>query len=318
MIRQVNIYNDLGEVLNLELASPEKSGLVITNIEGIGPEYANININDSSNMDGGTYNSAKRPSRNIVFSLRFMDYPSVEDNRHVTYRYFPLKKQIKMEFITDTREAYIYGRVESNTPNIFSNEEGCQISVLCPDPNFYKIFGNEEYETVSFSDGIPMFEFPFIKNDKILEDSRPDSFIFRDVYLTDGYAKVMNESDDDIGCIFCFSKFLMNSNYDISIKNLTTNKEMILNLSTSTYWNNILFIKSFDGDKEIYAYNLYSNGTIDYDNKFNKINSKIPDSDWIYLKRGENLLQFTITDGNSNEYWPQIAEVQYPTIYGGI
>jgi len=307
LIRQVNIINDLGERLIMELDSPEKSGLIVLNIEGIGPEKANLNIDDSSNVDGGIFNSAKIPTRNIRFSLRFWDLPSIEQNRRKTYRYFPLTKKIKMEFITDFRQAYIYGVVESNTPNIFSKEEGCSISVLCEDPNFYKIKGNEEYNIENFSDTIGAFYFPFIQNpiNEDLESNR-DGFIFGERFESNAYSLVNNDGDDDCYPIIRLHNFSAGT-HNINIKNLITNEELVIeNIVTSDEYDELI-INSTKGSKEIYLYNSLT------EVKTNKINSKTISSDWLSLIRGDNLFYCSSLETDSFK-----AEVRFKTIYKGI
>lgn len=157
MIKSVTITNFKEETLKIELANPWPSGLIIERIEGLGPPQINVNVTELATTDGGTYNSSKGQSRNIVFTFRFIDFPTIEDSRHLTYRYFPLKRPVQLSFETTNRTLVITGYVESNEPDIFSSEEGCTISLLCPDPWFYA--GGDD-KTV-FSGVIPRFEFPF-------------------------------------------------------------------------------------------------------------------------------------------------------------
>ena len=171
MIKSLKIENPFGDdplVLNLS-TSHEEHGIYIKSIEGIGPEKATINTTSLAMEDGGIFNSAKADIRNITITLGFYEssilHNSIEDSRHLTYKYFPKKKPIILTFETDTRTSWILGYVESNTPNIFDKEESCQISIICPDPNFYDI-DEQEY---TFSSESGAFEFPF-END-ITDDS---------------------------------------------------------------------------------------------------------------------------------------------------
>ena len=143
MIKEVMAINYLGEALDLELTAPEKTGIYIKSITGIGPGKASINTTDLASDDGSIYNSARSTERNIVMELGFMMVPgitpTIEDARQLTYKYFPKKQPLTLYFLTDNREIYITGYVESNEPNIFSKEETTQISIICPDPNFYAL-----------------------------------------------------------------------------------------------------------------------------------------------------------------------------------
>lgn len=161
MIRSVTVTNHNHESLTLDLYHPEYSGMIVTNIEGLGPANANINVTDMATVDGGIFSSARQTTRNIVIHLRFMMEPTIEDVRLKTYKYFPIKKKIQLRFKTDRRTSEISGYVESNTPDIFSQEESCQISIICTDPNFY---ASGDTGTV-FSGVNPKFESP-IFNDR--------------------------------------------------------------------------------------------------------------------------------------------------------
>lgn len=165
MLYSVTVTNPKGEALELELANPEKSGLAVANVEGLSPPKATINGQQIATVDGMMYSGARAESRNIVFTLVMQSRDanssygllSIEDARHLTYRYFPLKKKINMAFRTDSGVYYIDGYVESNEVPIFSSEEYAQISVICPNPYFTT---KGEARTI-FSGVQPEFEFPF-------------------------------------------------------------------------------------------------------------------------------------------------------------
>lgn len=133
MIKSVKVTNYLNESLTLELTSPEKSGLVIKEITGLGPVEADINMTEFASGDGSYYNSARVGERNIVLNLLYMGKPDIESTRQLTYKYFPVKKNLTLTFTLDNRVAYIQGYVESNDVNMFSEQSGAQISILCPE-----------------------------------------------------------------------------------------------------------------------------------------------------------------------------------------
>lgn len=165
MIHSLTITNPKNETLELELAHPEKSGLIVTKVEGLGPPQATINGQEIATSDGMIYSSARAEARNVVLYLKMfsrdLNSPygplSIEESRHLTYQYFPLKKEITIHIRTDARTVYCKGYIESNLPDIFSNEEGCQISVICTDPWLY----TEGDEKTVFSGIHGIFEFPF-------------------------------------------------------------------------------------------------------------------------------------------------------------
>ena len=168
MIKSVTITNHLDESIKLDLFNPEESGFIIKNIEGLGPVKANINFKELATNDGSIDNSARLSSRNIVMSLQFMESPTIEETRLKSYKYFPIKRNIKFLIETDDRICETIGRVETNVPTIFSNAEGCQISILCPNPYFYSTGENGTNQTIFYGTE-PLFEFPF-SNESLTED----------------------------------------------------------------------------------------------------------------------------------------------------
>jgi len=166
MLLSVSVENYLNEILELELALPEKSGISVRSITGIGAGKASISTTELASDDGSIYNSARAETRNIVITLgmhdTLIDHPewSIEDSRHLIYKYFPKKKPVKLTFHTDRHDLYIIGYVESNEDDIFSKDETAQISIICPDPNFYDV----ETEINWMGGVISEFEFPFENN----------------------------------------------------------------------------------------------------------------------------------------------------------
>ena len=159
MINSVTVINHRGESKKIVLADPEQSGFAITNITGLGPPNADIHTTELSSNDGAVYNSARATSRNIVISFVFFFSPTIEAVRLESYKFFPIKKFIILQIETDTRTYIARGYVESNIPTIFSNQEGCDISILCPSAYFNAIdkFGEYSGEVANLSE----FEFPF-------------------------------------------------------------------------------------------------------------------------------------------------------------
>lgn len=198
MIKNVTITNHLGESIKIELLNPEKSGFIIENIEGLGPAKANINFTTLATIDGAIDNSARLDYRNIVMSLIFLEKPTIEDARLLSYRYFPIKRNITFRIETDRRICETVGRVESNTPTIFSSSgddrEGCQISIMCPDPYFYSA-GENRYSQTVFSGVESMFEFPF-SNESLTEDLIEFGNI-----LNQTEASVFYDGDAEVGII---------------------------------------------------------------------------------------------------------------------
>lgn len=159
MIKSYTITTDRGESIKLEMTRPEKSGFAIVSVEGLGPTKSNVNTTRTATRHGSLYNSASLDERNIVMSLIFLDNvnESIEDIRHKSYNYFPINEHIEIVIETDRHTLRTEGYVETNEPTIYSKQEGCTVSILCPDPFFYAMNTNR----TSFSGVEPLFEFPF-------------------------------------------------------------------------------------------------------------------------------------------------------------
>ena len=167
MIKSITVTNYVGDSIELELTRPDKSGFIIKSVTGLGPTKASVKMSKNAASDGEVYNSSTLDKRNIVFEFEFMDSrtETIEDARLKSYKYFPINTNVELLIKTDKREVTTVGLVESNEPNIFSRNEGCTISILCPDPYLYSLESNE----TTFSGVSPEFEFPFDNNSLSLD-----------------------------------------------------------------------------------------------------------------------------------------------------
>ena len=286
MIKSLTVTNPTGESIRLELTRPEKSGFYIKNIEGLGPANATVNITESATVDGGYYTSSHVSTRNIVLTLGFLYEKGIEDMRHESYRYFPLKKQIKLLIETDNRTCVTHGYVESNEPNIFSERETTQISILCPDPYFYA-FNNGVGYISNLSKDIVLFSFPF-SNESL------DEPLIELGQVTDTAERIVhNPGDVEIGVkIHIYVKGPITS---ISISNRTTDQTMRIDTdrlkqitSADLKEGDEIVINTKKGSKSIY---LISDGT-----KTNILNCLSRFTDWIYLLPGDNQIHHAASD----------------------
>ena len=153
----------------MDLFDPEQSGLLITDISGIGAPDTDVNSTNYVTADGSLFTGARAKSRQIIIKVApLFSYSkeSIETCRQKTYRYFPIKHEITLIFETDNHSLEIKGYVSKNDPEIFSRSEEIQIDIQCPDPYFYLVGGST---SVVFSGVEPMFEFPF-SNEKTEDD----------------------------------------------------------------------------------------------------------------------------------------------------
>lgn len=311
MVNAVTVTNYLGESLRLELAHPEKSGIYIKEITGIGPPKADVSITDIATMDGGFYNSARAETRNIVLSIGFWDWGSfkIEDTRHLTYKYFPVKKPVKLVFETDSRKAMIQGYVESNEPNIFSKQEEAQISIVCPYPYFTGVESDEN--VVEFSSTVSNFYFSFA-NESLTDPTIVFSTLARYVEYNLFY-----EGDTEVGLTFTIHASGPATNitiYDLKsgyTMRLDTTKLAALRDSNGNLIEGIkaqddIIINTVQGNKYV---RLFRNGVYS-----NILNSLDRNSDWFLLSKGDNLFSYQAESGGEN----LLFRASYNTLYEGI
>lgn len=302
MIKGFEVRNPKNETLYLELANPEKSGLVVEKIDGLGPEKSNIHITDLATVDGGLFTGARRPVRNIVIHLRMMFIPLIEDSRLKLYRYFPQKKKVILTFFTDNRRAEITGYVESIEPDIFSPDEAAQVSILCPDPNFYLPGG--EYEL--FMGVKPMFEFPF-SNESPYSNLLEMGIVMEDDRVTFEY-----EGDADTGMIITIH-FIYGGADNITIWNVDTREKMAIDSyrvaqisGGQSQMGDDIIISTITGHKSV---QLLREGKY-----YNIIGAVDKDADWFQISNGPNTFTFEADNGLDNV----IVLFSYKTAYCGI
>ena len=304
MIKSVTVTNYLGESLLLELSNPWEVGIAITKIEGLGPVKASINSTEISSGDGARFNSARIGTRNIVFTFRLLEAPTVEDSRQKTYKYFPIKTNVTLLFETDNRLCQITGYVESNKPNIFSEEEDTQISIICPNPYFISM-ENGGMNTVVFFGSEPTFEFPF-SNESLTDPL----IIFGNIKLRQEEV-VFYDGDSQVG--FTIKMHALGEVRQITIYNTKTRESMkidtdILNEITGSgiIAGDEITISTIKGDKHI---TLLRDGE-----ETNILNTLGKDVDWFQLSKGANRFAYICEYGAENLEF----SINYQTLYEGV
>lgn len=304
MIKSVTITNHLGESIKLDLFNPEESGFIIKSIEGLGPVKANINFKELATNDGSIDNSARLSSRNIVMSLQFMESPTIEETRLKSYKYFPIKRNIKFLIETDSRICETIGRVETNVPTIFSNAEGCQISILCPNPYFYSAGENGTNQTIFYGTE-PLFEFPF-SNESLTEDLIEFSSIEN---RTEG--TIYYDGDAEIG--ITIQIHAVGEAEGLVIYNTKTREIMRINddklkslMGSGIQAGDEITITTSRGEKGIYM--LRSGVTT------NILNSLEKPIKWFQLSKGDNTFAYTASSGLTNLQF----RIENKVIYEGV
>lgn len=304
MIKSITVTNYLGDSIKLELRRPEQSGFLIKSVSGLGPSKANINTTEVSTNDGSFFNSARLNQRNIVFDFIFVESinrESIEDIRQKSYKYFPIKKNVDLLIETDNRIVKTTGYVESNEPNIFSSQEGAQISIICPDPYFY----STEKTVTIFSGLEPLFEFPFENN------SLTDNLLEFGEIIVNQEKTVFYKGDSEVGVVIHIHAIGEATNLTIynaltrEVLKIDTDRLEALTGSVIKAGDDII-ISTIKGQKFI---RLIRDGEY-----INILNCLGRNSDWFRLVKGDNVFGFTAETGVTNLQF----RIENSIVYEGI
>lgn len=333
MIKSLIVQNYVGDEIEIILAEDEPDhGLLLESITGLGPVKADINLMELVTTDGSIYNTARIGERNIVIKFIFTD--DIEATRHLTYKYFPQKKWVDLIVKTDYRILMTRGYVESNEPEIFSANEGCSISLICPDPFLYTMNNN----SVTASDVIKLFEFPFeadegihFAHDPILDYKGESVLDYRseeimDTRMTRLYnfepiefgealetpeARVENEGNVEIGVILTF-KFSGPAG-DLVVYNAGSKQRMEINISKIGQVHNItvgagdrISVNTRFGQKSA----TFRHG----ENYYNILYCLEEDPDWIHLVGGRNVFTYSSAFNQENVEFTVVSANAYDGI----
>ena len=338
MINAVTVISHSGETLRCELADPERTGFAIANITGITPGKSNVNVKDIATLDGGYFQNARLPSRNIVIDYIFLDvymtkvapagggdpvwiehYRPIEQVRQEFYHYYVVKKPVTLVFETDLHKYVIEGYVESNEPEIFSDMEGAQVSIICPNPYFHLADdglnenGNMS-ESVFNQGGSFFFEWSNPRYKRTIQFGNPEDII-REKTVTIYYS-----GDVDTGVIFHVSVIgSFNANYidfdyygSDGSQRITTVRFNDMAFRAAGYGLRVgdeLIISTVPGNK--YAKVKRGGTTI---NAFAYVDL-LPD--WLMLQKGDNIIHIevnSLVDNMPNVY----ITMEYPILYAGV
>lgn len=312
MITKFEFTNSTNEVLTLDLMKPWDHGIAVTKVTGLGPVNATINATEISTLDGGFFNSARLPTRNIVFSLLYLwEGPgSIEEKRHFIYKYFSVKKNVRIKIFTDTRTLVTDGYVEKNEIEIFSKEEGSEISIICPDPYFYAASGNH---VTDFYTSNPLATFTEVAEAVIgrgFHSPHQGTMVLGKAVVS-GDMQIQNDGDTECGCVVKLYAVgsvsglftLYNITRDETFKLDLSKVEGITGYPVST--GDQIEITSIRGHKAVL---LIRNGQ-----QYNLLPCLDRQSDWIQLNPGNNEVGYIVEHGENLH-----MSVENPIMYEGV
>lgn len=301
MLKAMTVVNFKGEECRMVLSQPQDSGFVITNIDGIGGGNANINTSEMATGDGSWFNSSRMIERDISISITYWRFPSVEYNRHKLYQYFPVKRAVTLIFETDERMVSIDGYTESVDSDIFSETEGVQISIVCPNPYFYE----PDTSSTVFLGANPQFEFPF-SNESLTENL----IIFGDIRLH-SRTDLDYHGDADSGIVITIHA--LGDAKNITLYNPGTNETMVIDTDRVqsitggkfTAGDDII-VSTMIGEKSLL---LLRAGVY-----YNIVGAIPKDADWFQLTPGSNVFAFSAEEGEDQ----LMVTFSFRNNYGGV
>ena len=265
----LKVENDRGDALELT----NNSNYTVYKIEGLNPPQATINASVNTTTDGSNINSVRLGNRNIVIYTTIGG--DVETNRINLYKYFPVKKTVKLYFSNGARDIYIEGVVELIECDLFTNKQIAQISIVCPKPYFKDV---NDLITV-FGDVINLFKFPF---------SIPKSGVELSSVSVNQRRKIINSGDVETGVVIkLFATGTVTNPVIYDVLNRTQLKLNFTMLPSDT-----IVINTNVGEKSI---ELIRDGVTT-----NAMGYMAQDSTWFILEAGDNVYTYDADSGNSN------------------
>lgn len=303
VLRSVEFSGTSDNPYKINLVKPDQSQFIINDIGGLGAGKADLHTAQRASMDGDVFNGARLGSRNLTFEFGYGYKLDPEIGREISYEVFPLKENVTMKFVTDTKTVTINGYIESNETSIFTAEPAFDLSIMCTDPYFKSI--PEDREVLKLYSLVSLFEFPF-SNESLTED-----LIIFGEHASENFAELLYQGSQSTGVLI---RFVFNGEATHpSITNDRTRQTMRIDTDVLTNLTgrplgpgDVIEINTVRGQKSV---NLIRNGRY-----VNIINSLARASQWITLLRGINPISVNADTGIQSVQ----TEVIYDIYYAGL
>lgn len=275
--------NQYGETLELT----HNNAYAITDIDGFDPPDATINTEHNAAQDGAVFKSSYANSRQITITLA-VNIPA-EENRIALYKVFKSKFPVRLRYVTETRDVYADGYVQSMQVAYFQQKQTVQIVVQCPGAYLNGTAADlQEFALVN-----PLFEFPFA----IASAGIPFSEV-----VVDAERSLINNGDVETGAVFTIRA--IGSVTNPKIYNTGTGESMIFSLSMVA--GDQLVINTRQNQKRV---TLTHNGT-----DTNVIGYLAAGSSWFKLAPGDNIFMASADSGAAN----MVVTVDIVDLFEGV
>lgn len=245
----------------------------IKDIDGLTPPTAILNFSEVATNDGSIFNSSRIQRR--VLTISICPRCNVEANRITLYKFFQVKKWVKLYFSNGSRDVSIEGYVESFDGSLFEMTQTLSISVICPNPYFQDAYGS----TAVIAQITPLFEFPFSTEIDGIEFSTIDKQLSKNL---------VNEGDSETGVII--ELLAIGEVVNPKVFNTETRKSFGLNFEMQL--GDIIRINTNKNNKYV---ELERNAETT-----NIINYVMPNPEWFQLEIGDNIFTYSCDSGEEN------------------
>lgn len=256
-------------------------------IDGLLPPKATFNSTSVAGKDGEIQNSARVGIRDISITAK-PAYP-VEENRQRLYRYFKVKKEVKLYFKNENRDLLISGKVEGFDGSLFAQKQAIIIEVRCFEP----YFKDRIERAVNMASIIDLFEFPFSIENEGLEFSRIDKALTQNIY---------NAGDTETGLIIELSA--SGEVVNPTIYNADTREYFGLNITMQ--YGDLIRINTNVFNKKVEL--------VRYGETRNIINNILKGNKWFKIAPGDNLFTYQCESGEEFLNFKFI----YSNLYEGV
>lgn len=265
----VILENEYGEKLNLS----HNNNYHLLQVTGLTPPVASLNFANSASSDGGKLTHKKLDVRNIT--LLIAPTFNIEKERNELYRFLAPKHEIRLRFITASKDVFIDGVVESLEGDLYENPQKLQASIVCGDPYFKSV----ENELIQFSSVISKFEFVW----EPLEVGEPISEIELKTIL-----EIYNSSAEPVGVVLkLHARGLV---LEPTIKNETNGEKITIYYEMQA--GDDILLNTRTGKKSL---KLIRQGE-----EFNIINHLGENVTWLTLRAGRNIISYNSVFGLEN------------------
>lgn len=294
MISEISSTTESGERLTINLQDPYSSGIAVKEITGLGPVKADISMDRYALIDGAFLKGVRVGTRNVVLTLIPWG-EDIQQLRRKLYQYFGVSETISFEVITDWVSAKSDFIVESVEPNIFSERQEIQVSLIGLDP-YWKASSSQIQKVVGFNDTVPLFEFPFYSEGN-------HKLAFGDMTNSTG-KDIRYLGDAPAGATITFDFFGTVENLIIS--NTTHDETMSISKAGQFYAGEQLVVDTRQGKKTI----IHNAG-----GKSSFITGVLASgSKWIQMHPGLNTIALQYAGGNED----MSVSIAYESLYRGI